>query len=124
MPNRPVAVEHAPQIGTRESSWTKHNVGGRCADHGRKQELSDGHIRDREPRPGICNSYQVLEFVNEKSSRDDCLFKIVLDGKRPITEDPQSDRPFKPPEHRMRFGEKVRRVTGRTGKSGRVIGRA
>ena len=30
--------------------------------------------------------------MNEKSSRDDRLFKIVLDGKRPITEDPQSGR--------------------------------
>ena len=62
-PNRPVAVEHAQEIGTREPLWTRHDVGGRYADHGRKREPGDGHIPDRpvsgpqdvqieHPRPG------------------------------------------------------------------------
>ena len=48
-PNPTIAFEHAIQIGTRESPWTRHDVGGRRADHGRKQEPGDGHIRDRGP---------------------------------------------------------------------------
>ena len=46
-PNRPVAVEHVDQIGTREPFWTWHHVGGRRADHRRKREPGDGHIPDR-----------------------------------------------------------------------------
>ena len=38
------SFEHVSQIGTRESSWTRHEVGDRCADHGRKREPGDGHI--------------------------------------------------------------------------------
>ena len=49
LPNRLIAFEHAIQIGTRESSWTRHYVGSRCADHGRKREPGDGHTRDRGP---------------------------------------------------------------------------
>ena len=44
-PNRSIAFEHAPEIGTRESFWTRHEVGSRRADHGRKREPGDGHIR-------------------------------------------------------------------------------
>ena len=58
LPNRLIAFEHAAQIGTRESFWTRHEVGSRRADHGRKREPGDGHIRDRGSfsRPGRrCN---------------------------------------------------------------------
>ena len=56
LPNRLIAFEHAAQIGTRESFWTRHEVGSRRADHGRKREPGEGHIRDRGSfsRPGRC----------------------------------------------------------------------
>ena len=43
LPNRPVAFEHALEIGTREPIWTGHDVGSRCADHGQKREPGEGH---------------------------------------------------------------------------------
>ena len=109
-PYRPVAVEHARQIGTRESSWTWHHVGGRRADHGRKREPGDGHIPNRpfsgsedvqveQPRPAagmasrrsptrlrLCNTPQAPRLVTENRAGTVRLSKIVLDGKRPITE--------------------------------------
>ena len=56
LPNRLIAFEHAAQIGTRESFCTRHEVGSRRADHGRKREPGEGHIRDRGSfsRPGRC----------------------------------------------------------------------
>ena len=109
-PYRPVAVEHVRQIGTRESSWTWHHVGGRRADHGRKREPGDGHIPNRpfsgpedvqveQPRPAagmasrrsptrlrLCNTPQAPRLVTENRAGTVRLSKIVLDGKRPITE--------------------------------------
>ena len=43
LPNRPVAFEHAVEIGTREPIWTGHDVGSRGADHGQKREPGEGH---------------------------------------------------------------------------------
>ena len=105
-----VAVEHARQIGTRESSRTWHHVGGRRADHGRKKEPGDGHISNRpfsgpedvqveQPQPGArmvsrrsptrlrqCKTPQAPRLVTENRAGTVRLSKIVLDGKRPITE--------------------------------------
>ena len=58
LPNPLIAFEHAHQMGTWESFWTRHDVGSRRADHGRKRGPGDGHIRDRGSfsRPGTrCN---------------------------------------------------------------------
>ena len=86
-PYRPVAVEHARQIGTRESSWTWHHVGGRRADHGRKREPGDGHIPNRpfsgpedvqveQPRPApgclpkIANTLEAMQHATGAKARD------------------------------------------------------
>ena len=99
--NHFIAFEHAEQIGTRESFWTRHEVGSRHADHGRKREPGDGHIRNcgSFTRPGTrCNRPTLNRcragagssrttpgdttcrrrrgFANEPSSRDDGLLKI------------------------------------------------
>ena len=107
-PNRPVAVEHAQKIGTRESSWTWHDVGGRRADHGRKREPGDGHIPDRSfsgpkdksnlnPQPGCLPEDRQHAWGYATHHRRRGLLpkiglelhrplKIELDGIRPITE--------------------------------------
>ena len=99
--NHFIAFEHAEQIGTRESFWTRHEVGSRRADHGRKREPGDGHIRNRgsftrpgtrcnRPTPNRCRAgagsarttpgdttcRRRRGFANEPSSRDDGLLKI------------------------------------------------
>jgi len=109
-PNPTNAFEHAIQIGTRESPWTRHDVGGPRADHGRKREPGDGHFRDRDSSqdrklfqstdpgpepydlrdimnpPGDIRPVAGAEARERKTSRDGRLLKIVLDGKCPVTE--------------------------------------
>ena len=55
-PHRLAVFEHALEIGTREPFWTRHEVGSRRADHGRKQEPGDRHR-------------EVSEFVANETGR-------------------------------------------------------
>ena len=96
LPKPLVGFEHVREMGTREPYWTRHQVGSRCADHGRKREPGDGHIRHRSNRtasgaskscPETDNPRQPPRLANAVPSRPRRPLKSVLDPKRPITEE-------------------------------------
>ena len=80
-PNPTIVFEHAIQIGTRESLWTRHDVGGRRADHGRKREPGDGHFRDRDSSQGR-TLFQSTELGPEPHDLRDIM--NPPGGKRPV----------------------------------------